>query len=126
MPINLKVNLDDKEAQEKLKQLQKGKYNIDVGVNGNKVDETTQSMNKLTSATKNTNSVFGKLRNTISDTFSTGKLAMTGYLAVLNEIRKASKNASQAIEDVDKAITDLSIASGMTREATAGLVKDYN
>lgn len=126
MPINLKVNLDDKEAQEKLKQLQNGKYNIDVGVNGNKVDETTQSMNKLTSATKNTNSVFGKLRNTISDTFSTGKLAMTGYLAVLNEIRKASKNASQAIEDVDKAITDLSIASGMTREATAGLVKDYN
>ena len=126
MPINLKVNLDDKEAQEKLKQLQNGKYNIDVGINGNKVDETTQSMNKLTSATKNTNSVFGKLRNTISDTFSTGKLAMTGYLAVLNEIRKASKNASQAIEDVDKAITDLSIASGMTREATAGLVKDYN
>lgn len=126
MPINLKVNLDDKEAQEKLKQLQNGKYNIDVGVNGNKVDETTQSMNKLTSATKNTNSVFGKLRNTISDTFSTGKLAMTGYLAVLNEIRKASKNASQTIEDVDKAITDLSIASGMTREATAGLVKDYN
>lgn len=126
MPINLKVNLDDKEAQEKLKQLQNGKYNIDVGVNGNKVDETTQSINKLTSATKNTNSVFGKLRNTISDTFSTGKLAMTGYLAVLNEIRKASKNASQAIEDVDKAITDLSIASGMTRETTAGLVKDYN
>lgn len=126
MPINLKVNLDDKEAQEKLKQLQNGKYNIDVGINGNKVDETTQSMNKLTSATKNTNSVFGKLRNTISDTFSTGKLAMTGYLAVLNEIRKASKNASRAIEDVDKAITDLSIASGMTREATAGLVKDYN
>ena len=126
MPINLKVNLDDKEAQEKLKQLQNGKYNIDIGVNGNKVDETTQSMNKLTSATKNTNSVFGKLRNTISDTFSTGKLAMTGYLAVLNEIRKASKNASQAIEDVDKAITDLSIASGMTREATARLVKDYN
>ena len=126
MPINLKVNLDDEEAQEKLKQLQKGKYNIDVSISGDKVDEATQSMNKLTSATKNTNSVFGKLRNTISDTFSTGKLAMTGYLAVLNEIRKASKNASQTIEDVDKAITDLSIASGMTREATAGLVKDYN
>lgn len=126
MPINLKVNLDDKEAQEKLKQLQNGKYNIDVSISGDKVDEAAQSMNKLTSATKNTNSVFGKLRNTISDTFSTGKLAMTGYLAVLNEIRKASKNVSQAIEDVDKAITDLSIASGMTREATAGLVKDYN
>ena len=126
MPINLKVNLDDKEAKEKLKQLQEGKYNIDVDVNGDKINETAKSMNNLTSATKSTNTVFGKLRNTIIDTFSAGKLAMTGYLAVLNEIRKASKNASQVIEDVDKAITDLSIASGMTREATAGLVKDYN
>lgn len=125
-PIKVPVELETEGAEKKLQQLQEGKYNINIGVNGNKVDETTQSMNKLTSATKNTNSVFGKLRNTISDTFSTGKLAMTGYLAVLNEIRKASKNASQAIEDVDKAITDLSIASGMTREATAGLVKDYN
>lgn len=126
MPINLKVNLDDKEAKEKLKQLQEGKYNIDVDVNGDKINETAKSMNNLTSATKSTNTVFGKLRNTIIDTFSAGKLAMTGYLAVLNEIRKASKNASQVIEDVDKAITDLSIASGMTREATAGLVEDYN
>lgn len=126
MPINLKVNLDDKEAKEKLKQLQEGKYNIDVDVNGDKINETAKSMNNLTSATKSTNTVFGKLRNTIIDTFSAGKLAMTGYLAVLNEIRKASKNASQVIEDVDKAITDLSIASGITREATAGLVKDYN
>ena len=125
-PIKVPVELETEGAEKKLQQLQEGKYNINIGVNGNKVDETTQSLNKLTSATKNTNSVFGKLRNTISDTFSTGKLAMTGYLAVLNEIRKASKNASQAIEDVDKAITDLSIASGMTREATAGLVKDYN
>lgn len=125
-PIKVPVELETEGAEKKLQQLQEGKYNINIGVNGNKVDETTQSMNKLTSATKNTNSVFGKLKNTISDTFSTGKLAMTGYLAVLNEIRKASKNASQAIEDVDKAITDLSIASGMTREATAGLVKDYN
>lgn len=125
-PIKVPVELETEGAEKKLQQLQEGKYNINIGVNGNKVDEAAQSMNKLTSATKNTNSVFGKLRNTISDTFSTGKLAMTGYLAVLNEIRKASKNASQAIEDVGKAITDLSIASGMTREATAGLVKDYN
>lgn len=126
MPVNVKVNLDDEEAQEKLKKIQEGKYNIDIGVNGNKINQTTQSMHKLASATKNTDTVFGKLRKTLSDTFSTGKLAMTGYLAVLNEIRKAGKNASQTIEDVDKAITDLSIASGMTREATAGLVKNYN
>ena len=129
--INLKSNAgeiltDVKEIQNTLDDIERKKYNIGGDVNGNKVDETTQSMNKLTTATKNTNSIFGKLRNTIIDTFSAGKLAMTGYLAVLNEIRKASKNVSQVIEDVDGAITDLSIASGMTREATAGLVKNYN
>ena len=60
MPVNVKVNLDDEEAQEKLKKIQEGKYNIDIGVNGNKIDETTQSMHKLASATKNTDTVFGK------------------------------------------------------------------
>ena len=126
MAINVKVNLDDQEAREKLKKLQEGKYNVDVSVKGDNINKTTQNMNRLSSAATNTNTVFSKMKNMISNTFSTGKLAMTGYLAVLNEIRKASKNAQQAIEDVDKAVTDLSIASGMTREATAGLVKDYN
>ena len=129
--INLKSNAgeiltDVKEIQNTLDAIERKKYDIGGSVNGNKVDETTQNMNRLSSAATNTNTVFSKMKNMISNTFSTGKLAMTGYLAVLNEIRKASKNAQQAIEDVDKAVTDLSIASGMTREATAGLVKDYN
>ena len=124
--INIDVNLRDEEAKEKLKNLQDGKYEVDVDVNADGINQATHGMERLSTSAKNTNTVFGKLRNTISDTFSTGKLAMTGYLAVLNEIRKASKNASQTIEDVDKATTDLSIATGMTRKETAGLVKDYN
>lgn len=126
MPINLKVNLDDKEAQEKLKKLQDGKYKVDFDVNTDDAKQTTKDLNKMGTSVKNTNTVFGKLKSTIHDTFSSGKLAMTGYLAVLNEIRKASKNASQVIEDVDKAVTDLSIASGKSRDATSEIVKDYN
>lgn len=51
---------------------------------------------------------------------------MTSYLAVLHEINKAGKEAKKTIQDIDKAITDLSIATNMSREATAGLVKEYN
>ena len=41
MPINLKVNLDDKEAQEKLKKLQAGKYKVDFDVNTDAAKQTT-------------------------------------------------------------------------------------
>lgn len=126
MSVNVKVNLDDKEAKQKLQQLQDGKYNIKMDVNAQNIKNTSQSMNTLTSSTKKTMSAFDRLKAGIKDTFSTGKLAMTGYLMVMNELRKAGKQSIEVIEDVDQAITDLSIASGMTREATAGLVKDYN
>lgn len=126
MSVNVKVNLDDKEAKQKLQQLQDGKYNIKMDVNAQNIKNTSQSMNTLTLSTKKTMSAFDRLKAGIKDTFSTGKLAMTGYLMVMNELRKAGKQSIEVIEDVDQAITDLSIASGMTREATAGLVKDYN
>lgn len=126
MPVNVKVNLDDKEAKQKLQQLQDGKYNIKMDVDAQNIKNTSQSMNTLTSSTKKTMSAFDRLKAGIKDTFSTSKLAMTGYLMVMNELRKAGKQSIEVIEDVDQAITDLSIASGMTREATAGLVKDYN
>lgn len=51
---------------------------------------------------------------------------MTGYLMVLNEINKAGKNAKQTIQEIDKAITDLSVATNMSRESVTGLIKDYN
>lgn len=51
---------------------------------------------------------------------------MTGYLMVLNEINKAGKNAKQTIQEIDKAVTDLSVATNMSRESVTGLIKDYN
>ncbi len=40
MAINVKVNLDDQEAREKLKKLQEGKYNLDVSVKGDNINKT--------------------------------------------------------------------------------------
>lgn len=124
--INIDVNLRDEEAKKKLKNLQEGKYKVDMDVNADGINQTTKGMNHLSTSAKNTNTVFGKLKNTISDTFSDGKLAMTGYLAVLRSINLASKNAKQSIEELDKSVTDLSVATNMSRKATYDLLGQYN
>ena len=124
--INIDVNLRDEEAKKKLKNLQEGKYKVDMDVNADGINQTTKGMNRLSTSTKNTNTVFGKLKNTISNTFSGGKLAMTGYLAVLRSINLASKNAKQSIEELDKSVTDLSVATNMSRKATYDLLGQYN
>lgn len=126
MPINLKVNLDDKEAKKKLKDLQSGKYKVNLDVDVSSIKHASNHMNTLAKSTRNVNTVFGRLKNLILGTFSEGKLETTGYLLVLNEINKAAKKAKDAITDYNKAITDLSIATNMNREQTAKLVTGYN
>lgn len=124
--INIDVNLRDEEAKKKLKDIQNGKYKVDMDVNVDGINQTTQGMSRLKASASNTNTTFGKLRNTISDTFSTGKLAMTGYLAVLRSINLASKNAKQSIKELDKSVTDLSVATNMSRKSTYDLLGQYN
>ena len=124
--INIDVDLRDEKAKKKLKDIQNGKYKVDMDVNVDGINQTTQGMNRLKASASNTNTTFGKLRNTISDTFSTGKLAMTGYLAVLRSINLASKNAKQSIKELDKSVTDLSVATNMSRKSTYDLLGQYN
>lgn len=124
--INIFANLIDKQLKKQLQALQNGKYNINVNVNNANVGQTSNQVHQLSRSANSANSAFGKLGSTISETFSTSRMTMTAFLAVMNEIRKAGKNAQQTIQDLDKAITDLSIASNMSREDTAKLVKNYN
>lgn len=58
--------------------------------------------------------------------FSGKNIAFTAYLAVLNEIRKAASNTRQEITDLDKSITDLSVAMGQGRNAAAEYLKQLN
>ena len=124
--INIFANLIDKELKKQLQALENGKYNINVNVNNANVGQTSNQVHQLSRSANSANSAFGKLGSTISETFSTSRMTMTAFLAVMNEIRKAGKNAQQTIQDLDKAITDLSIVTNMSRENTAKLVKNYN
>lgn len=124
--INIIANLIDKQFKKQVKELENGNYKINVDVNGENIGKATNHVKQLGSATASTDTAFGKLKTTIKDTFSAGRMSMTVFLAALHEINKAGKNAKQTIEEIDKSITDLSIATNMSREATAGLVKDYN
>lgn len=124
--INIIANLIDTHFRKQVKDLENGKYKIDVNVDNGKISNANKHMQQLNNTVVNSNTVFGKLKSTINNTFSTSRMTMTGFLAVLNEINKAGKKAKETIKEVDKAVTDLSIATNMSREATAGLVKEYN
>ena len=81
--------LDEKVFNNQLSKLEKrqGKINVDIDNSG--INKATQGINRLNNASNNTNTIFSKLKNTLKDTFSHGKLAMTGYLLALYEINKA-------------------------------------
>lgn len=110
--INVDVNLRDEEAQKKLKDIQNGKYKVDVDVSSNSTDKTTKKINELSYAAKHSQTTFDKLKNTVSGLFSGKNLAFTAYLAALNEVRKAAKSTREEITDLDKSVTDLSVAMG--------------
>ena len=124
--IKVKVTPDDTELQKKLKDLESGKHTVKVDIDGSNAKNTTQVMSQLAGSAAKNNTIFGKLKNTISNTFSTGKLAMTGYLAVLNEIRIAAKDAKDTIEDMDAAITNLSVAMNTNRNEASSYLKMLN
>ena len=48
--INIDVNLRDEEAKKKLKNLQEGKYKVDMDVNADGINQTTKGMNRLSTS----------------------------------------------------------------------------
>lgn len=124
--IRIQAELDDSKLRKQLDDIGKRKEKITVDVDSGNIGNADQSMKHLNRTVSDSNRVFGRLKSTISNTFSSGKIALTGYLMVLNEINKAGRNAKQTIQEIDKAVTDLSVATNMSRESVTGLIKDYN
>lgn len=118
--------LDTKTLFKQLKQLGNRKQKINIGVNGSGINNTVQQLHQMNSAGNTSTSIFGKLKNVIKDTFSEGKIVTTAYLAVLNMVYKAGAKAKEAIEDIDESITNISVATNLSRKATADLVGEYN
>lgn len=125
--VNLSPKITKSSIQRAIKEANAGSAKIDVEIgNGQTIKNTSDQANRLNQTVHNTDTFFGKLKSTITNTFSAGKIAMTSYLLVLNEIRKAGQNAKQAIEDINKSVTDLQIATNMNRDSVKDLVKGYN
>lgn len=121
--INIKANLDESEFRKKLKDIESGKYDVNINVNSK---NTVQGLNNISNSAKNTTTVFGRLKNAVSGTFSSRKIETTAYLALLKEINDATERAKDTMVQLDKVVTDLSVATGDSRSSVKDLLKDYN
>lgn len=121
--INIKPNLDESEFRKKLKDIESGKYDININVNSK---NTVQGLNNISNSAKNTITVFDRLKNAVSGTFSSRKIETTAYLALLKEINDAAERAKDTMVQLDKVVTDLSVATGDSRSSVKDLLKDYN
>lgn len=99
---------------------------MNMNASANSVQKMVNQLNHMNNTATYSHSIFGNLKNAISHTFSSGKLAMTSYLAILRGISTAAKDAKEAITELNQAETDLMIATNMSRESVKGLIKDYN
>ncbi len=121
--INIKPILDESEFRKKLKDIESGKYDVNINVNSK---NTVQGLNNISNSAKNTTTVFGRLKNAVSGTFSSRKIETTAYLALLKEINDAAERAKDTMVQLDKVVTDLSVATGDSRSSVKDLLKDYN
>ncbi len=121
--INIKANLDESEFRKKLKDIESGKYDVNINVNSK---NNVQGLNNISNSAKNTTTVFGRLKNAVSGTFSSRKIETTAYLALLKEINDAAERAKDTMVQLDKVVTDLSVATGDSRSSVKDLLKDYN
>ena len=121
--INIKANLDESEFRKKLKDIESGKYDVNINVNSK---NTVQGLNNISNSAKNTTTVFSRLKNAVAGTFSSRKIETTDYLALLKEINDAAERAKDTMVQLDKVVTDLSVATGDSRSSVKDLLKDYN
>lgn len=121
--INIKANLDESEFRKKLKDIESGKYDVNINVNSKNI---VQGLNNISNSAKNTTTVFGRLKNAVAGTFSSRKIETTAYLALLKEINDAAERAKDTMVQLDKVVTDLSVATGDSRSSVKDLLKDYN
>ena len=121
--INIKANLEESEFRKKLKDIESGKYDVNINVNSK---NTVQGLNNISNSAKNTTTVFGRLKNAVAGTFSSRKIETTAYLALLKEINDDAERAKDTMVQLDKVVTDLSVATGDSRSSVKDLLKDYN
>lgn len=124
--VKVQAQLEDTKFKKQMEQLSKKKYKVNVDVSNSGSKKATRDLEQLAYEATHTQTVFGKLKRSVGETFSGNKLAVTAYLATLKAIKSAASDAKTAIVDMDKAVTDLSVAQGQGRDTAANYLKQLN
>lgn len=139
--INVKVNLDDNEAQKKLNDLTNKERKININVDTSDIDQASKKADNLKNKNVKLN-VKTTGKETIDDTTKSldkatksaagfgntvkGFAKFGGYLEVFQAIKQGAQEAVQAIKEIDDAIVDLQMATGDSYENIRQLVSGYN
>ena len=124
--VKVQAQLEDTKFKKQMEQLSKKKYKVNVDVSNSGSKKATRDLEQLAYEATHTQTVFGKLKRSVGETFSGNKLAVTAYLATLKAIKGAASDAKTAIVDMDKAVTDLSVAQGQGRDTAANYLRQLN
>ena len=139
--INVKVNLDDSEAQKKLNDLTKKERKIDINLDTSDIDQASKKVDGLKNkdvkidakvtgkeTIDSTAKSLDKATKSASGFGSTIKsFAKFGaYLQGFQLLTQVTQESLQAIKEIDAAIVDLQVASGESYETVRQMVSGYN
>lgn len=134
----IKAELDSKEMEQKLDSLTKESRKVKVEVDTSKMDETVKSTEKIKNkeikvktqidGTKDIKNLSGNLTTATKSANGLGNAfsKLGAYFNVFKQIEQGAKQAVKAIEDIDKSIVDLQMATGDSYSNIKELVRGYN
>lgn len=133
--------LDTIEAEKKLKSFTKKNRNVKINVNSSEIDKAVKKIDKLkgkkikvntnVSGTKDIDKISNSFDNATKSAKGFGSfikgLAKYGiYFNVFQKIEQGARQAVKAIEDIDKSIVDLQMATGDSYQNVRQLMSGYN
>lgn len=139
----IKAELDSREAEEKLDELTKGKKKVklDLDIDDSNIDNITKKTDKLkdkniklktdVSGSEKIDNVSksldkaGKSVNTFNNSVK-GLAKLSAYINVFQEIERGAKAAVKAVQEIDKSIVDLQMATGDSYANVKKMVSGYN
>ena len=134
----IKAELDSKEMEQKLDSLTKESRKVKVEVDTSKMDETVKNTEKIKNkeikvktkidGSKDIKNVSGDLNTATKSANGLGNAfsKLGAYFNVFKQIEQGAKQAVKVIEDIDKSIVDLQMATGDSYSNIKELIGGYN
>lgn len=116
------AELDTTKLNQQLKQLENGEHKLKVDTDTEDAQKGVQNVNKQIQTSQKTAASFG---STLKSALNIGSAAAVTAKGI-QLIGDASKSAVKSIEEIDKAIVNLQMATGESRSAVMGMINDYN